>query len=330
MLTVVSLLESKCQTLTRKGTEDQRSFERVECPCQKEDKLDKSVFPDKHKRGQTEFRGVTGIFTGICGASHTTLREALDYTRLRGARVRETDSTTNPGHPITRVYVSSKQHGHTLPPLASVTSAGPHRNGARKNRQHPPRYMTDTGAGHRGTWWQSRNNGGAETVQLDLESRFYFTHLVMVFRTPRPAAMVLERSSDYGKTWRTYSYFARNCTETFGLREGVNPEGSLCTSRYSDPDPCTRGEVAVGTVLTGAEDTTVRRRGENKRRRKEQKEEWSMCGRAVLSVKHSQHGASIPGTSSGPECPARMALTTAPVHLMPDTAGLKINPAEYF
>ncbi|XP_066285374.1 netrin-4-like [Branchiostoma lanceolatum] len=125
----------------------------------------------------------------------------------------------------------------------------------RKNRAHPPRYMTDTGAGHRGSWWQSKNNGGAETIQLDLESRFYFTHLVMVFRTPRPAAMVLERSSDYGKSWRTYSYFARNCTETFGLREGVNPEGSLCTSRYSTPDPCTRGEVIFRALPVGSNHT---------------------------------------------------------------------------
>jgi len=47
MLTVVSLLESKCQRVTRKGTEDQRSFKKefqVAHLRQKEGKLDKSCF----------------------------------------------------------------------------------------------------------------------------------------------------------------------------------------------------------------------------------------------------------------------------------------------
>ncbi|KFP43104.1 Netrin-4, partial [Chlamydotis macqueenii] len=71
----------------------------------------------------------------------------------------------------------------------------------------------------------------------------YFTHLILVFKSPRPAAMVLERSQDFGKTWKPYKYFAANCSATFGLEDDVRQRGAICTSRYSSPFPCTGGEV---------------------------------------------------------------------------------------
>lgn len=74
---------------------------------------------------------------------------------------------------------------------------------------------------------------------MDLETEFLFTHLIVVFRSPRPAAMVLERSQDRGRTWETLRYFARDCQAMFGLAEG-----SACTSKYSGAFPCSRGEVS--------------------------------------------------------------------------------------
>uniref|UniRef100_A0A8C9MVQ0 Netrin-4 n=1 Tax=Serinus canaria TaxID=9135 RepID=A0A8C9MVQ0_SERCA len=82
-----------------------------------------------------------------------------------------------------------------------------------------------------------------ESIRLDLEAAFYFTHLIMVFKSPRPAAMVLERSQDFGETWKPYKYFAANCSATFGLEDDVRQRGAICTSRYSSPFPCTGGEV---------------------------------------------------------------------------------------
>ncbi|KFV81086.1 Netrin-4, partial [Struthio camelus australis] len=108
---------------------------------------------------------------------------------------------------------------------------------------HPPAAMADSPFRRPRTWWQSAQNSPRETIRLDLEAAFYFTHLILVFKSPRPAAMVLERSQDFGKTWRPYKYFAANCSATFGLEDDVMRKGAVCTSRYSSPFPCTGGEV---------------------------------------------------------------------------------------
>lgn len=58
--------------------------------------------------------------------------------------------------------------------------------------------------------------------------------------------MIIERSADFGRTWRPYRYFASNCTKTFpsipanGLHH-IND--IICEERYSDIEPSTNGEV---------------------------------------------------------------------------------------
>lgn len=112
-------------------------------------------------------------------------------------------------------------------------------NSAVPGQAHPPSAMSDSSFRHPDTWWQSAEGVKEETLRVDLETEFLFTHLIVVFRTPRPAAMVLERSQDQGRTWQTLRYFARDCLGMFGLAEG-----STCTSKYSGPSPCSRGEVS--------------------------------------------------------------------------------------
>ncbi|GCB69513.1 hypothetical protein scyTo_0013980, partial [Scyliorhinus torazame] len=97
-------------------------------------------------------------------------------------------------------------------------------------------------------WWQSKNGVHHVSIQLDLETLFQFSHLILSFKTFRPAAMLVERSSDYGRTWRVMRYFAHYCEHSFpniptGPAQRV--DDVICDSKYSDLEPSTGGEVVL-------------------------------------------------------------------------------------
>ena len=59
----------------------------------------------------------------------------------------------------------------------------------------------------RDTWWQSKNMVQKVTIQVDLEAEFHFTHLIMNFKSSKPYSLMIERSPDYGVTWKVVTAF---------------------------------------------------------------------------------------------------------------------------
>ncbi|XP_069798376.1 laminin subunit beta-3-like isoform X2 [Narcine bancroftii] len=65
------------------------------------------------------------------------------------------------------------------------------------------------------SWWQSENDQDQVFIQLDMDGKFQLKDVMLKFKSPRPAAMMIERSVDSGHTWKPYWYFADDCAASF-------------------------------------------------------------------------------------------------------------------
>ncbi|XP_051979459.1 laminin subunit beta-3 [Xyrauchen texanus] len=64
-------------------------------------------------------------------------------------------------------------------------------------------------------WWQSKKEENPVTLQLDMNGIYHLDTLVLNFKGPRPDALIIERSKDFGRTWQPVLYMATDCPSTF-------------------------------------------------------------------------------------------------------------------
>ncbi|XP_060087236.1 laminin subunit beta-3 [Heteronotia binoei] len=64
-------------------------------------------------------------------------------------------------------------------------------------------------------WWQSQNDVNPVSLQLDLDRKFQLSSILLDFRSPLPVGMVIERSTDFGRTWKIYQYLSTDCATSF-------------------------------------------------------------------------------------------------------------------
>lgn len=82
-----------------------------------------------------------------------------------------------------------------------------------------------------------------------MELAWFLTNIMLLTITVqsfRPAAMLVERSKDFGRTWKVFQYFSADCATDFprisaGPAEAI--DDLICDSRYSGAEPSTDGEV---------------------------------------------------------------------------------------
>ncbi|XP_017776165.1 PREDICTED: laminin subunit beta-1-like [Nicrophorus vespilloides] len=109
------------------------------------------------------------------------------------------------------------------------------------------------------TWWQSENSKDNVWIQLNLETQFLMTHFTMIFQSFRPAAMLVEKSSDFQRTWQVCAYYASDCDLSFpGIPKGSpsSPSEVTCVSKYSDITPSTNGEMVYQSLLPQFKNTS--------------------------------------------------------------------------
>ncbi|CAG6021972.1 unnamed protein product [Menidia menidia] len=109
-------------------------------------------------------------------------------------------------------------------------------------------------------WWQSpplsrSTEFNQVNVTLDLGQLFHVAYVLIKFaNSPRPDLWVLERSTDSGRTYQPWQFFAsskRDCIERFGPRtiERISSDDDvICTTEYSRIVPLENGEVVVSLV----------------------------------------------------------------------------------
>ena len=106
--------------------------------------------------------------------------------------------------------------------------------------------------GNNGTAWISSigSSSSSVTLQLDFQEPVLFVEMVLLWKSSRPRAMVLEKSRNRGDTWEVYRYYSTSCLSDFGLTPMETYPSvqffstvAICTASQSTLFPSTNAEV---------------------------------------------------------------------------------------
>ncbi|ESO12687.1 hypothetical protein HELRODRAFT_62664, partial [Helobdella robusta] len=99
-------------------------------------------------------------------------------------------------------------------------------------------------------WWQSKYGEHSVYVQFDLEAEFHFLYLHFQCKTLLPAAMLVERSNNFGRTWRVDRYFSEDCERDFPRVPTYSSDFRVpyCTNEFSESPNKLNREVLL-TIL---------------------------------------------------------------------------------
>ena len=73
----------------------------------------------------------------------------------------------------------------------------------------------------------------------------------MKWKSFRPAAMLIEKSYNYQRSWQVSRYYAKDCATSFPsvpVIPPVNISKPYCTGKYSDIEPSSGGEVRANVL----------------------------------------------------------------------------------
>lgn len=108
------------------------------------------------------------------------------------------------------------------------------------------------------TWWEwyNNNNKTNEPLKVNVTISFNKSYVItgeirLIFKSPRPVQMILEKSDDKGQTWTPLQYYADDCKDPQRFNMSSTPVESItqgdyglhCVQDYSDFNPQEDGIV---------------------------------------------------------------------------------------
>ncbi|XP_076801966.1 netrin-G1-like isoform X1 [Clavelina lepadiformis] len=114
---------------------------------------------------------------------------------------------------------------------------------SRRSLSHPTEHMVN---GVKWKWWQSvvfaDDQSPEINVTINLPKLFILTDDIQIFFSDgRPQKMMIEKSSDFGKSWSVMEYYSDDCRKDFGLEHSDNLDvlprknafQPICSEEYS-------------------------------------------------------------------------------------------------